>query len=165
VRKLVEFLTFFYYYPLKKDRILSEFIISDQRKGERLESRFKLLHALFEFPNLFNPRMVTGEIINISSTGTLFHSPFFYKIDSIVRLEIKLGSWERYGEGFSSVYDFYHNQPFIALGKVLRCDSVEKDNDPKIYMTAVQFISVDEGHQHAVAKFIEKINRKKKEYV
>jgi hypothetical protein len=135
----------------------------NRRKSERIDYPFKMQHAPYIFPGINNAELIPGEILNISACGLLFKSSVSYKIGNLARLEIRIGSWNNFKPGFNFYGNGYKSEPFIVLGKVIRIYEIY-DNFEKYFKIALNYISVDEGHKHAVDEFIKKLIQKKVKY-
>lgn len=127
----------------------------ERRSNLRLDYPFQILHASFHFPGVKNSDLIPGSIINVSASGVCFLSSIEYKKDSMIRLEIKMGSWDYYKTGYSAFQCIYQGEPFVALAKILRVEK-KQINDKNYFETAAKYVSVDEGHMQAVSKFIRK---------
>lgn len=128
---------------------------TERRTYLRLDYPFQILHAAFQFPGVKNSDLIQGTISNVSAVGVCFYSSFEYKKDTMIRLEIKMGSWDNYKTGYSSFQCIYQGEPFIALAKILRVEK-KQINGKNYFETAAKYVSVDEGHMQAVSKFIRK---------
>ncbi|EKD27657.1 MAG: hypothetical protein ACD_79C00644G0003 [uncultured bacterium] len=136
--------------------LVSSFL--EKRAGHRIDIPFSVFHSPFFLNAKKQPEMVESQILNVSSVGVLFKSNIVYNVDIILRIEILLGNWDLFKVGFSSSKQIYQGQPFVALAKVVRIE--KNDNSDNYFMIAASFISVDEGHQFAVEKFINKLIKK-----
>ncbi|MBN2145556.1 MAG: PilZ domain-containing protein [Candidatus Aureabacteria bacterium] len=138
--------------------------IKERRNYERIDVPFKLLHAPFFFPGIKNEELIPGEILNVSAIGVFFKTTRLYEPGTLVRIEIKMGSWDNYKNGFQPFKYLYRSEPFVVLGQVMRCTKEPSEENIKEnhFQVAVKYISVDEGHQSAVAKFIQKLAKKNK---
>jgi hypothetical protein len=122
----------------------------DRRKFQRVAHPFRILHAPFALVPHKSPPLEEGDIVNVSAIGVLFQSPARYRAGQMIRVEIRLGSWETYKPGFRFFDYIYQGEPFVALAKVVRADPADRD----LFETAAEFVSVDEGHRIAVDRFL-----------
>lgn len=128
----------------------------ERREAERVSFPFKVMHSEFQLMGK-SASLNEGLLINISATGFLFLSDKEYKEGDMIRAEVYLGSWENCKSGFRLSPFLYQGEPFVVLAKVIRTHKNEFDNKMHV---AVNYVSVDYGHQLAVKKFINKLMRK-----
>lgn len=129
--------------------------LRERRKSKRLQYPFKLTHRLFKLgKQALDVPCSEGTIIDISESGLSFMSPVEYTAATLIYVEIRLGSWDWFLDGCSGFNSIYQKEPFCALAVVNRMEKIESSGE-MVYKLAIQYVSVDEGHRVAVARFIQ----------
>jgi len=128
----------------------------ERRRHPRLDRRLKTMYAVYSLDTGFDTseerqEKLEARTYNISVGGLLLETSCEASIGAVLKLEIIIPDWGEYillpsqKEG--------EEIPFIAFGKVLRSQAIEKH---KRYHLGIEFVKVEEAHQDALSRYITK---------
>lgn len=126
--------------------------ITEERRFVRLPREFVL-----ELSELVMSKeaaeFIVARILNISASGILLESERDFPLGSLLKLKIKIDTWEKFLPGFKKFDQSSLSAPFKAIGQVIRKDESAEESGK--FLLGVDLKNVDESHRVAVNKYIE----------
>lgn len=96
----------------------------------------------------------SSKLVNISVGGILLESGQLFPPDTLLKLELKMPSWQKHSDDFYKFDQTSISEPFTAIGKVVRSEEVVKG---KLYKLGVELVNVDKGHSDVLRKYLESL--------
>ncbi len=136
----------------KKNKELTQ---GEKRKYLRLDTEDILLWRKFTSDELIKGKSDLDIITvtkNTSAGGVLFESDTKFELGELLKIEISMPGWEKFKAEFYKIDEPSHRSPLIVLAHVVR---VEVISDGK-FDVGVCFSAIDEGHEWALMKYIDR---------
>ena len=90
---------------------------------------------------------------NLSAGGMLFESSREYPVGTLLRLKLSVPGWEKFKTEFYKVDTVSRSEPVTILASIVRIEVLEPE---KKYEIGICFVGIDQGHQIALSKYIDK---------
>jgi c-di-GMP-binding flagellar brake protein YcgR len=90
---------------------------------------------------------------NISAGGILFQADIKFDIGELLKVEVVFPGWEQFKVEFYKGDALTETKPLVALVTVVRVEPIPGSEE---FDVAACFSAIDQGHQWALRKFVEK---------
>ncbi|HRY29370.1 MAG TPA: PilZ domain-containing protein [Elusimicrobiota bacterium] len=130
--------------------------MDEKRKFKRVPGKFVVQYSELSLSEKARD-VFLSQLVNISASGLLFESAQAFAVDTVLKLELKMDRWQKFSSDFYKYDQTSVSEPFVAVGKVVRVESMGKGK----YLIGVFLTSVYESHRDALKKYIESLSEAK----
>lgn len=129
---------------------------SERRRYVRLPGEYVLRYEKYSLSKvkLESPEKKIDTVTkNISAGGVLFETKTKFELGSLLKIELDAPGWESYKAEFYKSDATSHRVPIVTLASVVRVEVVVPGST---YDIGVCFVGIDDGHQWALLKYVDK---------